>query len=176
MEKKNENTREDKFIIYDNRGEIKYESATDELTSMLVWKNAKKRELQLKKESAILRREYGDKIFMFQYAMIRASKELSSIGIRVFNFIIGNLDWENWIKIKQGEVAKELETNRTYINKAFKELSSKGFIEKKEIENELFYRVNPEILWKGNLESWKKEIDFIKEKKKREKIKTDDRE
>lgn len=161
-----------KIVLIDEfNSEIVMESDINELTSTLIWKDESKRKWNLKKENAILVGKYGEKLSMFQYGFKRVAKELNPEQMRIFMIMLGICDFENWVKVPQKEIAEELEMEVPHISRGLKGLFEKGFIQKIKHGSSNFYRINPEIAWKGSYSSWKGEIDTINfEKKKNEKI------
>lgn len=161
--------RKDNLIIFNAEGETIYEASPDQLTSMIVWEKEKKRRSQIKRISSKFNERHGERITVLQFAMNKANKELNNIELRVFIYLLGNVDFENFLEVSQSKIAKELETDRSYVNKAIKVLKEKEFIEIIKNSGKNYYRINPYLAWKGQLETWQKTIDFYDYKKKEEK-------
>jgi DNA-binding MarR family transcriptional regulator len=116
----------------------------EELIKRLDWKERNKR-------NKILRERYEDRIMVFQRMLKKAAKELNNREYRIFGYLLGIMEFENWINIPQREIAKELHIHYTDVSKAIKGLREKGYIEVIKKGRENYYRINPEIAWKGNL-------------------------
>lgn len=157
------------ILIDEASGNIDYQSNADSLTSMLIWKDENKRRSQLKKTNALLVERYGEKVTMFQNALLRVAKELSPIENRVFLVLFGVCDYENFIRVPQKEIATELNEYIPNVSSALKSLEKKRFIEVYKHGRQSYYRINPELGWKGTYENWKKEIDLKEFKERKEK-------
>lgn len=156
-----------RLAIWDEHtGNISVESNPDSLTSVLIWKEENKRRYKLKKDNAILIGKYGEKMSLFQEAMKKVAKELNAEEIRIFAILISVCDFENFIRVKQSDIAKELNMNTSHISRGLKGLKEKKFIEVYKNGKDNFYRISPEIGWKGSYDSWKKEINIIEFNKK----------
>lgn len=150
-----------KLIIFDEyTGNIELETDPDSLTSMLIRKEELRKKYQIKKDNLALTNRFGGKIFVFQYILQRASFELKPESLRLFSYLMGTCDFENWIEVNQSDIAKQLKTSPSNISRAMKQLKEKEYVQiiKKGTKN--YYRINPEYLWKGSFESWKKVIEI----------------
>ena len=131
------------ITYYDkDTGEILASVDPEELVKKLEWKNKRKR-------SKAINEFYGGKIMIFQEILKRAVKELTEGELKVFNYMLGVMDFENWINIPQKEIAKEVGLNPTNINKIIKRLKEKGYIEIYKKGRENYYKIRPEVAWKG---------------------------
>jgi len=114
-------------------------------------------------------------IMTFQDSLITIAKDKEFTGPAktVLFFLMGNLEFENYIHIKQVDVAKELEMHKTDVSKAMKLLVNKGIIMKVKEGATSGYKLNPHYGWKGKVVNRDKEIkrivvDLAKERKKRD--------
>jgi DNA-binding transcriptional ArsR family regulator len=121
---------------------ISKEVKEEELIAILDWKNKKR-------NRSIIKHFYGEKIMIFQAILKKAVKELSNDELKVFNYMLGIMDFENWIHIPQKELAKDIGLHITNVSKAIKGLEKKGYIEVYKKGRSNYYRINPEIAWKG---------------------------
>ena len=124
--------------------EITPDTNPKELIKRLDWKERNKR-------NRILRERYEDRIMVFQRMLKKAVKELNNREYRVFGYLLGVMEFENWINIPQREIAEELNMHYTDVSKAIKGLREKGYILVMKKGRENYYRINPAIAWKGNL-------------------------
>jgi hypothetical protein len=113
------------------------------------------------------RSPYGKWVMNNQEAaiFIAKDKEIKGETHRVLWFIIGILDFENWIDISMTKIAKELGIYKQDVSKAIKVLEDKEIIIRGEKIGRCYkFRLNPEFGWKGNVvyldeyreEEWKK--------------------
>jgi len=116
----------------------------NELIKRLDWKERNKR-------NRIIRERYEDRIMIFQRMLKKAAKELSNREYRVFGYLLGVMEFENWINISQKEIAEEIGMHHTDISKIIKRLKDKGYILVMKKGRENYYRINPAIAWKGSL-------------------------
>jgi biotin operon repressor len=130
-----------------NTGEyITREVSEEELVKMLTLKDTKKRRRAIKEF-------YGEKVMIFQEILKKAVKELKGDELKVFNYMLGVMDFENWINISQKDIAKEIGIHKVNVSKAIKGLKEKGYIEIIKKGRENYYRINPEVAWKGDEKS-----------------------
>ena len=131
------------ITYYDkDTGEILASVDPEELVKKLEWKEKRKR-------SKVINMLYGGKVMISQEILKRAVKDLTEGELRVFNYMLGVMEFENWINIPQKEIAKEVGLNPTNINKIIRRLREKGYIEIYKKGRENYYRIRPEIAWKG---------------------------
>jgi DNA-binding MarR family transcriptional regulator len=99
----------------------------------------------------------------FQDGIIEIAKDLNTNKemLRVFLYLYGSLDFENFIYQTQKSIAEELGMQRSHVSRAFKLLREKQIIlESPKIGNARCYRLNPNYGWKGkvkNLEEVRRE-------------------
>jgi DNA-binding MarR family transcriptional regulator len=149
------------LVIFDKyQDKILVHTDTESLTSLLVYKNEQKRKYQLKKYNAILTSKYGEKTMVFQDILVKASIELKSEELRLLAFMLGVCEFENWIHLGQSEISKRMDIKIPHISRALKGLREKGYIEVIKKSGSNYYRINPEVAWKGSMEEWHKVIEF----------------
>ena len=131
------------ITYYDkDTGEILASVDPEELVKKLEWKAKRKR-------AKAINEFYGGKVMIFQEILKKAVKELTEGELRVFNYMLGVMDFENWINIPQKEIAEEIGIHKVNVSKAIKGLREKGYIEVYKKGRENFYRIRPEVAWKG---------------------------
>ena len=131
------------ITFYDKEvGEVLASVDPEELVKILAWKDKRKR-------SKVINEFYGRKVMVFQKILERASKELTEGELRVFNYMLGVMDFENWINIPQKQIAKEIGIHPVTVSKIVKQLAKKGYIEIYKKGRENYYRIRPEVAWKG---------------------------
>lgn len=134
------------YIDVDTGEMISKEVSEDEIVKMLVWKDTKRRRRTVK----II---YGDKIMIFQDILKKAIKELKNDELKIFNYMLGIMDFENWINVSQKEIARETGFDERRVRRSIKGLKDKGYIEIIKKGRENYYRINPQIAWKGDEKS-----------------------
>ena len=106
-------------------------------------------------------------IMMFQEKLqeLAAENVLTVEGWRVLVMIVGKVDFENFIHIKQVQIAQALGMKPPNVSKAFKQLTDLKIIEKITQDNINGYRLNYEMGWKGKASNLKSHIkDKTREK------------
>ena len=135
----------------DYTGEIiTIETSIEDVVKQLVFKEVSKREKQIRRQVKAI---YEDKIMLFQKILKKAPKELNGTELKVFLYMLSIMEFENWIHISQKEMAKEIGIHITNLKQAIKGLRKKGYIEVYKKGRENYYRINPEIAWKGDEKS-----------------------
>jgi len=131
------------ITFYDKEvGEVLASVDPEELVKILAWRDKRKR-------SKVINEIYGRKVMVFQKILERASKELTEGELRVFNYMLGVMDFENWINIPQKQIAKEIGIHPKTISRIVNSLAGKGYIEIYKKGRENYYRIRPEVAWKG---------------------------
>lgn len=94
----------------------------------------------------------------FQDSLIEIAKDRELTGEikSVLFFLMGNLEFENYITIKQVEIAKQLGMQKTHVSRAIKVLVNKEIILKVKEGTTTGYRLNPNYGWKGKVENMEK--------------------
>ena len=88
---------------------------------------------------------------VFQRMLKKAVKELKNDELKVFNWMLGVMEFENWINVPQKQIAEEVGFDLRRTQRAIKGLREKGYILVMKKGRENYYRINPAIAWKGNL-------------------------
>ena len=124
--------------------EITPDTNPKELIKRLDWKERNKR-------NRILRERYEDRIMIFQRMLKRGVKELKNDELKVFIWMLGVMEFENWINVPQKQIAEEVGFDLRRTRRAIKGLREKGYILVLKKGRENYYRINPAIAWKGSL-------------------------
>jgi len=97
-----------------------------------------------------------------------AQLNLTGEQLKVLLYIMGKLDFENYICLTQKSVAEALQMQRPHISRAFKVLVEKGVIhEGPKVGRIKTYRLDPSFGYKGkvkNYEKMKKTLQVAKER------------
>jgi hypothetical protein len=104
----------------------------------------------------LVRRSWkGEGYFMgFQEMFIglAADKDLTLEPKNVFLYLLGKLDFENYIFVPQTQIAKELGMQRSHVSEAINLLASKGILlEGPKVNRSRTFRLNHTYGWKGKL-------------------------
>lgn len=90
-------------------------------------------------------------IAVYQEVITQVAKEkLTGEQSSVFLYLLGKVDFENFLTINQGEVAKDLEMQQSHVSRAIKKLKELNIIvEGPRAGLNKTYRLNPYIAHKG---------------------------
>ena len=102
--------------------------------------------------------------FQESIANLAKDKELPGQALKVFLFLMGNLDFENFIHLKQTEIADELGIQKTNLSNYMKLLVDKGLILKIKDGTVTGYKLNPHYAWKGSVDNRNNEDEDEDEK------------
>ncbi len=81
---------------------------------------------------------------------------LTGEQMNVLFLIFGKLDFENWLRLSQTDIAKELGMHKQHVNRAMKVLVEKGIIHKgPKVGSMLTYRLDPTFGVKGRAKNEK---------------------
>jgi predicted transcriptional regulator len=89
--------------------------------------------------------------FQDSLAIIAEDKELTGETLRVFMLALSELEFENYITIKQVAIAEKLGMQKTHVSRAMKLLVTKGIILKVKEGTTTGYKLNPHYGWKGKV-------------------------
>ena len=96
-----------------------------------------------------------DRWFMaFQDAFIKLAqdKDLTGETSRVLHYLMGRLDFENFIQVPQMEIAEQLEMQKQNVSRSVKLLIKKGILLRgPKIGRSSSFRLNPQYGWKGKV-------------------------
>ena len=99
--------------------------------------------------------------FQDSLAIIATDDDMTGQTLKVMLLLMANLEFENYITIKQVAIAKELKMDKSDVSKAMRLLVEKGIILKVKEGTTTGYKLNPNYGWKGkvsNMEAEKKRI------------------
>lgn len=96
--------------------------------------------------------QQGGWVAMAQGPMVELAKaDLGHQALRVFMLMCGKLDFENWIKVSQAELARELAMPRQNFGRALTRLIDEGVIVAgPKVSGHATYRLDPGYGWKGS--------------------------
>jgi DNA-binding IclR family transcriptional regulator len=85
-------------------------------------------------------------------AVIAADPDFGLEAFRVFTLLCARLDFENWIRVPQTELAEALGMKRPNVSRAVKLLERKGIIlPGPKVDRSSVWRLNPHYGWKGKV-------------------------
>lgn len=83
--------------------------------------------------------------------MIAADKDITGETFRVFFYMAGRLDFENYIRLQQNEIAESLGMQKTHVSRAVKMLESKNILLRgPKVGQSYSWRMNPNFGYKGD--------------------------
>jgi len=118
----------------------------------------------------VKRSPYGSRWYMSsQDAAIELAKDpvigKSAEAMRVLWYMVGRLDFENFIQVPQVEIAKELNMHKQHVNRAVKILLERGvLLQGPRVGRAYSWRLNPHFGWKGkvkNLEEQRRKLSLV---------------
>lgn len=99
------------------------------------------------------RPKWGEGWFMaIQEAFVALSKDrtLSGRPMRILTYMMGRLNWDNYITLTQAEIAAELDLHQQDVSKGVQLLIEKGIIQQGPKAGRTYsYRLNSTYGWKG---------------------------
>ena len=109
--------------------------------------------------------------------LLAKDKDIKGETHRVLWFIIGILDFENWVELSVTEIGKQLNLKRPSVSRAMKILEEKEIILRgPKVGRSYAFMLNPDFGWKGkvkNLDDYRKQKeDEEKQQKNRERYET----
>ena len=95
---------------------------------------------------------------------IAKDKDLAGRPTRVLIYLLGRLDFENFIQVSQSEIAQELDLHRSDVSNCISLLHNKGILIKGPKAGRSYcFRLNPAYRWKGKSDKAKElQWDLIK--------------
>jgi predicted transcriptional regulator len=103
--------------------------------------------------------------FQDSLEVIAMDDDMSGQTFRVLMLLMSNLEFENYITIKQVAIAEKLKMYKPDVSKAMKLLVNKGIILKIKDGSTTGYKLNPTYGWKGKVENMEKEKERIEKNK-----------
>lgn len=101
-----------------------------------------------------------DWLMTFQDALVAlaADRDLWGRPRAVLDYMMGRLNFDNYIALEQREIADALSLERSNVSSAIKMLVDKGIIEKgPRLGKSWSYKLNPYYGWKGRVKNLKEE-------------------
>ncbi|MEI7795942.1 MAG: GIY-YIG nuclease family protein [Methylococcaceae bacterium] len=94
--------------------------------------------------------------FQDSLEIIATDEDMTGQTFRVLMILMSNLEFDNYITIKQSAVAEKLKMNKSVISRAIKLLVGKSIILKVREGTTTGYKLNPTYGWKGKVENMEK--------------------
>jgi hypothetical protein len=107
-----------------------------------------------------------DFFFMFQQSLklIASCEELNGTDLKVFMFMLSELDFENYIRVTQKRITEHTKIRQQHVSTALTKLTKLNIIEKVTLDNLKAYRLNPSYAWKGKISEFQKDEKERKQK------------
>ena len=99
--------------------------------------------------------------FQDSLAIIATDDDMTGQTLKVMLLLMGNLEFENYITIKQVAIAKKLDIDKADVSKAMRLLVDKGIILKVKQGTTAGYKLNPHYGWKGKVSNMEIEKERI---------------
>ena len=94
--------------------------------------------------------------FQDSLEIIATDEDMTGQTLKVMLLLMGNLEFENYITIKQVSIAEKLKIDKADVSKAMKLLVDKSIILKVKEGTTTGYKLNPTYGWKGKVENMEK--------------------
>lgn len=91
--------------------------------------------------------------FQDSLELIATDEDMTGQAFRVLMMLMGNLEFENYISIKQNVLAEKLKMDKTNVSRAMRLLVNKSIILKVKDGSTTGYKLNPNYGWKGKVEN-----------------------
>ena len=114
---------------------------------------------------AKIRNERWFMTFQDSLEIIATDADLTGQTLKVMLLLMGNLEFENYITIKQVSIAEKLKIDKADVSKAMKLLVDKSIILKVKEGTTTGYKLNPNYGWKGKVENRKEAQTKMEENK-----------
>ncbi|MDD5503571.1 MAG: winged helix-turn-helix domain-containing protein [Candidatus Thermoplasmatota archaeon] len=99
--------------------------------------------------------------FQDSLAIIATDDDMTGQTLKVLLLLMSELEFENYITIKQVAVAEKLKMHKPDVSKAMRILVNKGIILKVKEGTTTGYKLNPHYGWKGKVSNMEAEIKRI---------------
>lgn len=86
-----------------------------------------------------------------QILKLAEDSNLKPIDFRLINILIGSIQIENHVLLKQGELRKQLQCTNKQLESAAQRLRDGGYLLFAENNENLFFRIDPKLAWKGEM-------------------------
>jgi len=114
--------------------------------------------IPVKNKLRYLRKEgwfLGFQRFFINLAMDR---ELTHADFKVLSYLLGIMDFENFVMVSINEIAKQTGLSKPTVIKSLKKLRDKGIILIEKYGRRNCYKLNPECVWRGTFSKRGKKI------------------
>lgn len=103
----------------------------------------------------------GGWCMIFQQAVgaLGVDKSITARSKEILLYIIGQMDFENWVMIEHTTIAEKFEMQRPNASRCIKELLTRGYLEQgPKLGRINSYKVNLQLVWKGKAINRQNEI------------------
>lgn len=99
--------------------------------------------------------------FQDSLEIIATDDDMTGQTLKVMLLLMANLEFENYISIKQVAIAQKLNIHKSEVSKAIRLLVEKGIILKVKEGTTVGYKLNPHYGWKGSVANMRREEQRI---------------
>jgi DNA-binding transcriptional ArsR family regulator len=99
------------------------------------------------------------------FKLIASNDDLNGSDMRVLMLLLARLDFENYIRVTQKDIAHTTKIKQPHVSTALTKLLKLNIIEKVSQGNLKAYRLNPSYAWKGSIKNLKEETKLRKARK-----------
>jgi hypothetical protein len=98
-------------------------------------------------------------------ALVAADEDLDGVDLKVFLYLNSRLDFENYIRVPQVEIAAALKKRAPHISRSVRKLEEKGIlIPAPKVGRCSVWRLNANYGWKGKVINLKEHLDKAEQK------------
>jgi len=92
------------------------------------------------------------------FIRIAEDRELTLADRRVFDYLLGIMDLDNYVSVPQTEIARRLGVSVRTVQRAIEKLQKKNILIVKRVGKYNAYMLNPEAVWKGKIRDYKSKL------------------
>ena len=102
---------------------------------------------------------WSQHVLLFQRAVdtLARGRHLSKDGWRVMAYLLGRLDWDNWLVIPQWQIVKALDMHQPNVSRAIRQLCAEGVLmQAAPPAPRTAYRLSADFAYRGQYNGWQK--------------------
>ena len=92
------------------------------------------------------------------FVKLAQDEELTLSDRRVFDYLLGVMDLDNYVSVPQSEIARRLGISERTVRRAIEKLKKKNILLVRKVGRYNAYMLNPEVAWKGSIKRYKNKL------------------
>lgn len=93
-------------------------------------------------------------VFDEMFLSLSKDKQITLYDMRILNYLMANLELENYIQVTQKEISENLDIDQADVSRSIRKLLEKGYIEKITKGGIKAYRFSVKYAWKGGAKEY----------------------